>query len=68
MEALIWHQFDHKNIMPFYGVNLVEFAPQVALISPWMSNGDMFTYIRRRSPPNRMSLVSHIFISLMQII
>lgn len=56
-EALVWHRLHHQNVMPFYGVCIWEFAPQRALISPWMKNGHLLDYLREHSSDNRCNLV-----------
>ncbi|KIJ66995.1 hypothetical protein HYDPIDRAFT_85639, partial [Hydnomerulius pinastri MD-312] len=46
-EVGIWHQLDHKNILPLYGlVNGFGFYP--AMICPWAANGALSDYLERR--------------------
>lgn len=56
---MIWRQFSHQNILPFYGVCISEFEPRLALVSPWMENGDIITYVKKYPNVNRIGLVSH---------
>ena len=56
-EALVWHRVQHRHVMPFIGVCVIEFAPQYALVSPWMKNGNMSDYIRKEPSCDRISLV-----------
>ncbi|KAH8813632.1 kinase-like domain-containing protein [Flagelloscypha sp. PMI_526] len=48
-EALIWKQLSHPNILPFLGVSTSCFPNQMSLISPFMENGDIMSYITRQS-------------------
>ncbi|TDL20568.1 kinase-like protein [Rickenella mellea] len=48
-EAMLWQQLRHKNILPFYGVCKDEFAPMLAMISPWMGNGTLTTHLEERN-------------------
>lgn len=57
-EAMIWRQFKHPNILPFYGVCNDEFAPQLAMVSPWMDGGDLPTYLNRHEQADRLRIVS----------
>ncbi|KAH8800564.1 kinase-like domain-containing protein [Flagelloscypha sp. PMI_526] len=48
-EALIWKQLSHPNILPFLGVSIFCFPHQMSLISPFTENGDVMSYLARRS-------------------
>ncbi|KIK56513.1 hypothetical protein GYMLUDRAFT_174194, partial [Collybiopsis luxurians FD-317 M1] len=52
-EALLWRQLQHPNILPLLGVNLELFFPSFCLISPWMVNRDIITYLRQNPAHNR---------------
>ena len=45
-EAIIWRQLKHDNIMPLIGIcdNLISGCD--LLVSPWMENGDLPTFIK----------------------
>ncbi|KAF9070944.1 kinase-like domain-containing protein [Rhodocollybia butyracea] len=45
-EALVWRQLRHPNILPLLGVNSDLFSPSFGLISPWMENKDIITYLK----------------------
>ncbi|TDL20566.1 kinase-like protein, partial [Rickenella mellea] len=45
-EAWLWQRLRHENVLPFYGVCKDEFAPMLAMISPWMDNGNLVTYLQ----------------------
>ncbi|KAK0211592.1 hypothetical protein IW262DRAFT_1251574, partial [Armillaria fumosa] len=44
-EALVWQNVKHPNILPFLGVNKEIFAPSFCLISPWMDNGNIMSFL-----------------------
>ncbi|TDL20571.1 kinase-like protein [Rickenella mellea] len=58
-EALLWQQLEHENILPFLGVCKDEFAPMLAMISPWMDNGTLVTYLQEYDldAPQRQRMV-----------
>ncbi|KAJ7196145.1 kinase-like domain-containing protein, partial [Mycena rebaudengoi] len=50
-EVLVWHQLRHPNIVPFLGVDSTTFtAPARAMVSLWMSMGNVREYITEYSP------------------
>ncbi|KAF5381169.1 hypothetical protein D9757_009420 [Collybiopsis confluens] len=55
-EALLWRQLKHPNILPLLGVNMELFSPSFCLISPWMKNRDIVTYLKE-NPEHDLSLV-----------
>ncbi|KAJ7823203.1 kinase-like domain-containing protein, partial [Mycena olivaceomarginata] len=57
-EALIWHYLRHPNIVPFIGVDTTTFpAPIMAMVSSWMSQGNVLKYIKEnRLPTSRYAL------------
>ncbi|TDL20654.1 kinase-like protein [Rickenella mellea] len=46
-EAVLWQQLNHCNLLPFYGISEDEFDPLFAMISPWMKNGDLATFLKK---------------------
>lgn len=56
-EAYIWKAISHPSIMPFFGLCTTEFGPRVALVSPWMENGDLRSYLIRNSDVDRKSIL-----------
>ncbi|TDL23526.1 kinase-like protein [Rickenella mellea] len=56
-EAIVWRQLKHRNVVSFYGCCKDLFAPRYALISPWMENGDMMTYLEKHPDTNRILLI-----------
>ncbi|KAF5358884.1 hypothetical protein D9757_012302 [Collybiopsis confluens] len=55
-EALIWRQLRHPNILPLLGVNVDLFSPSFCLVSPWMENKDIITYLKQ-NPTHRIRTV-----------
>ncbi|KIK64867.1 hypothetical protein GYMLUDRAFT_146988, partial [Collybiopsis luxurians FD-317 M1] len=56
-EALVWRQLKHPNILPLLGVNIQYFHPSFCLVSPWMENQDIITYLKRSPTHNRFNVV-----------
>ncbi|KAK0463553.1 kinase-like domain-containing protein [Desarmillaria tabescens] len=54
-EALVWRQFRHPNILPFLGVSEDLFAPSYCLISPWMDNGNIMSYLEAHPDHDRLT-------------
>lgn len=46
----------HENVLPLYGI-CYHLKPIECLASPWMQNGDLFSYIQNDSPKDYISLV-----------
>ncbi|THU92119.1 kinase-like protein, partial [Dendrothele bispora CBS 962.96] len=46
-EVLLWRQLRHQRILPLYGVNVELFQPSYCIISPWMQNGDIGSFLRK---------------------
>ncbi|KIK57486.1 hypothetical protein GYMLUDRAFT_46068 [Collybiopsis luxurians FD-317 M1] len=59
-EALIWKQLKHPNVLPLLGVNVDLFSPSFCLISPWMENKDIITYLKHHPLHNRQTVFSEI--------
>ncbi len=59
---MLWGQLRHPNVLPFYGVYyLDETRKQVSLVSPWMDNGNLVTYLKHHPLTPRQPLVSFDF-------
>ena len=57
-EAVLWRQFYHPNVLPFYGMSTWPQDPRiVCLISPWMRNGNIVEYLGKTPQANRLLLV-----------
>ncbi|KIK53364.1 hypothetical protein GYMLUDRAFT_179072, partial [Collybiopsis luxurians FD-317 M1] len=55
--ALVWRQLHHPNILPLLGVNADLFHPSFCLISPWMENRDVITFLKRNPQHSLHSVV-----------
>ncbi|KAJ3568705.1 hypothetical protein NP233_g5540 [Leucocoprinus birnbaumii] len=57
-ELTMWAHLSHPNILTFYGVYVTrESSPQLALVSPYMRNGNLHEYARSLVPDERLPLV-----------
>ncbi|TDL22512.1 kinase-like protein [Rickenella mellea] len=62
-EAMLWQSFDHKNVLPFFGICEEEFRPLLAMVSPWMENGDLVSYLEGNDDADRWNIVSILVLS-----
>ncbi|KAK0469134.1 kinase-like domain-containing protein, partial [Desarmillaria tabescens] len=56
-EAQIWSTLAHPNVLPFFGANVDLFAPYVCLVSPWMSNGDIMSFLKQNPGHDRLKSI-----------
>lgn len=61
-EAMIWRQFDHPNVLPFYGICIEEFSPRMAMVSPWMNNEGLMKYLTKHPNIDRIAMVRKYFV------
>ncbi|KAK0190045.1 kinase-like domain-containing protein [Armillaria mellea] len=54
-EALMWRQLRHPNVLPLLGVSKDLFTPRYCLISPWMANGNIMSYLRAHPDHDRLT-------------
>ncbi|KAI3602889.1 hypothetical protein WG66_011164 [Moniliophthora roreri] len=59
-EALVWTQLNHPNVLPLLGVDTELFQPALCLVSPWMWNGDIITYLEEHPDHDRLRSVYEI--------
>ena len=55
-EAILWAQLSHPNVLPFCGIYCPK-GDQVALVSPWMEQGNVREYLNRNPAVLRLPLV-----------
>ncbi|PCH36149.1 kinase-like protein, partial [Wolfiporia cocos MD-104 SS10] len=55
LEAVHKKRMEHKNIVPFFGINMELFS--LCMVSKWMENGCIVTYIKREPSVNRLELL-----------
>lgn len=58
---MIWRQLCHPNILPLFGIDESTFRPRLAMVSPWMGNGNILTYLQDNEDVDRLELVSSFF-------
>ncbi|KAJ6587863.1 kinase-like domain-containing protein [Mycena capillaripes] len=62
-EALIWRQLSHPNLLPFFGLYMLD--DRLCLISPWMDNGDLKHFLSNSSSGiDRVSLIVDVAMGL----
>ncbi|KAF7354931.1 Heat shock protein sti1 [Mycena sanguinolenta] len=62
-EATIWRQLSHPNLLPFFGLYMLD--NRLSLISPWMENGDLKHFLSSASPDeDRVSLMADVAMGL----
>ncbi|KAF8076963.1 kinase-like domain-containing protein, partial [Lyophyllum atratum] len=54
-EAILWGQLSHPNLLPIFG--LYQYTTRLCLISPWMENGDVISFLREHPQSNRLLLI-----------
>ncbi|KAK0201588.1 kinase-like domain-containing protein [Desarmillaria ectypa] len=59
-EAPIWRQLRHPNVLPFLGVKKILFAPRYCLISPWVANGNIMSYLKVYPDHNRLTSLAQV--------
>ncbi|KAK0471433.1 kinase-like domain-containing protein [Armillaria novae-zelandiae] len=59
-EALVWRQLRHPNVLPFLGVSEDLFAPRYCLVSPWMGNGNVMSYLQAHPDHDRLTSLNQI--------
>jgi serine/threonine protein kinase len=55
-EAIVWSHISHPNVLPLIGVATSPF--KFCMVSPWMENGDVISYLKSDSPVNSIRIVS----------
>lgn len=53
----MWRQLYHCNVLPFLGICSDEFAPFIALVSPWAAYGDLRSFLREHASTDRLDMV-----------
>ncbi|KAG6917139.1 hypothetical protein DXG01_003729 [Tephrocybe rancida] len=58
LEAVLWRQLSHPNLLPFYGLCI--YNNRLALVSPWISNGTLSDFLEKEPMANRRLLCSDV--------
>ena len=58
--VLIWLGLGHPYLLPLIGISRELFPPKIALVTPWMKNGNVLQYLEKNPRINRLHLVSNL--------
>lgn len=58
--SLVWKQVHHPNVLPFLGATTTIPGYGLVLISPWMQNGDIMSFLVRHPEHNKFEAVAQI--------
>ena len=58
-EAVVWKALRHPNVLPLIGVTMSE--TRFAMISDWMANGNINSFVKACPDANRLELVGFLF-------
>ncbi|KAL0563038.1 hypothetical protein V5O48_019040 [Marasmius crinis-equi] len=59
-EALLWTRLSHPNLLPCLGVNATLFPEQFCMVSPWMPEGDVITFLKSHPQTDRLLVILEI--------
>ncbi|KAK0224513.1 kinase-like domain-containing protein, partial [Armillaria nabsnona] len=59
-EALVWRNLQHPNVLRFIGVNDDLFYPSFCLISPWMKNGNIISFLLQNPGHDRVQCIREV--------
>ncbi|KAL0069385.1 hypothetical protein AAF712_003408 [Marasmius tenuissimus] len=59
-EALLWTRLSHSNLLPLIGVNTTVFPHGFCLVSPWMMNGDVISFLEKNPDHDRLAAIMEI--------
>ncbi|KAH8832299.1 kinase-like domain-containing protein [Flagelloscypha sp. PMI_526] len=59
-ESLVWRQLQHPNVLPFLGVTETLFPEKFCLVSPWMRNGSVISFLKDNPTHDRLPFVNDI--------
>ncbi|CAK5271731.1 unnamed protein product [Mycena citricolor] len=57
LEAMVWQRLRHPCIVPLIGIDTESFPSMLCMISPWMKNGTVLTYLSSVPVASRAALV-----------
>ena len=58
-EVVVWKALQHPNVLPLIGVTMSE--TRFAMISDWMANGNITSFVKAHPDANRLELVGPLF-------
>lgn len=56
-EAVVWHHLRQRNIVKFIGISNSLFPGLICIVSQWMHNGTIMSYLNRNPTADRRNLV-----------
>ncbi|KAH8796246.1 kinase-like domain-containing protein [Flagelloscypha sp. PMI_526] len=59
-ETLVWRQLRHPNVLRFLGVTETLFPGKFSLVSPFMKNGNVISYLEANPSHDRLAVVMDI--------
>ncbi|KIM72464.1 hypothetical protein PILCRDRAFT_829732 [Piloderma croceum F 1598] len=59
-EALVWRRLRHPNVLPFLGICADVFKPRLAMVSPYMENGNVNMYLKEYANADRVQMITGI--------
>ncbi|PBK87161.1 kinase-like protein, partial [Armillaria gallica] len=59
-EVLVWRNLEHPNVLRFVGVNEDLFYPSFCLISPWVKNGDIISFLSHNPGHDRLQCIREV--------
>ncbi|KAK0188288.1 kinase-like domain-containing protein [Armillaria mellea] len=59
-EVLVWRNLNHPNVVPFIGINDDLFYPSFCLISPWMNDGNLISFLAKNPGHNRVQCIKEV--------
>ncbi|KAJ3552254.1 hypothetical protein NP233_g12923 [Leucocoprinus birnbaumii] len=58
-EFALWSHLSHPNVLPFYGVHVIEQESQtIGIVSPWMEAGNLSEYLKTNPSSPRVPLLT----------
>ncbi|KAL0577764.1 hypothetical protein V5O48_004222 [Marasmius crinis-equi] len=60
-EALLWKRLDHRFVLPLLGIDADTFPRQPCMVSPWMFNGTINEFLKRRPNADIKMLVRTVY-------
>ncbi|KAF9259350.1 kinase-like protein, partial [Marasmius fiardii PR-910] len=66
-ETLLWTHLNHSNLLPFLGVNTTLFPGKLALVAPWMANGEITKFLKANPTHDRLRVISEIAAGIMYL-
>ncbi|KAF9259045.1 kinase-like protein [Marasmius fiardii PR-910] len=66
-ETLLWTELNHSNLLPFLGINTTLIPGKLALVAPWMANGEVTKFLKVNPSHDRLKVISQIAAGIMYL-